>query len=550
MSASISPTRWPSRASAAARFAETVDFPTPPLPLEIANTLPSPGISFGVGGAGGAGDGRPAGRPEGRSVPSAESTTFIFTAVTPPTASTALRAWRASDPGSSGVSTNVKLTSPLASTAMSFTMPAVTISRPWRGFVISPKARSTPALIPGSLTMTGLPSPPSPVTKEGSCSTENLFFDFRHRAVDRCARSTMVPAAAELVRQRGDVHLAHRPEGDFDAAVRDMPEEERHANTGNRARELDDAVEIIRRDGVPAQRVGWHAHPREPHLRFDDQRLQDLGEQPHAAFGCAGVDRRVDGLRIHALLEQRGGNPQRARGRIGKPESACVSQQSDVQRLRALRRQRPAGDVREIEHELGRCRRLGSNEARTCRQFEGTDMMIDANERRLALVDDGRESPEARNVPDVERGHDVGTLDLFDRAIARVGAFRDEEAESLGNASRVRDRDGDASGAEHMPQANLAADPVAVGIDMRRQHDVPGARERRGHVARRLRTMRWNGNAVRIHFGEDNRLVPGARQHQTLDLAPLVRFAAGAVSACCSPGRRGARRSALPPGEV
>src|SRR6267378_1474304 len=63
MSASISPTRWPSRASAAARFAETVDFPTPPLPLEIANTLPSAGISFGVGGAGGAGDGRAAGRP-------------------------------------------------------------------------------------------------------------------------------------------------------------------------------------------------------------------------------------------------------------------------------------------------------------------------------------------------------------------------------------------------------------------------------------------------------------------------------------------------------
>src|SRR6266576_809798 len=55
MSASISPTRWPSRASAAARFAETVDFPTPPLPLEIARTLPRCGSSSGVGGAGGAG---------------------------------------------------------------------------------------------------------------------------------------------------------------------------------------------------------------------------------------------------------------------------------------------------------------------------------------------------------------------------------------------------------------------------------------------------------------------------------------------------------------
>src|SRR5882762_5452772 len=51
----MSPTRWPSRASAAARFADTVDLPTPPLPLEIASTLPSIGISSGVGGAGTAG---------------------------------------------------------------------------------------------------------------------------------------------------------------------------------------------------------------------------------------------------------------------------------------------------------------------------------------------------------------------------------------------------------------------------------------------------------------------------------------------------------------
>src|SRR5258708_6015464 len=57
MSASINPTRWPARAIAAARFAETVDFPTPPLPLEIASTLPRPGSSSGVGGGGGGGGG-------------------------------------------------------------------------------------------------------------------------------------------------------------------------------------------------------------------------------------------------------------------------------------------------------------------------------------------------------------------------------------------------------------------------------------------------------------------------------------------------------------
>src|SRR2546429_4916783 len=54
MSASISPTRCPPprRASATARFAETVDLPTPPLPDEIARTVPRWGSSTGVGGGG------------------------------------------------------------------------------------------------------------------------------------------------------------------------------------------------------------------------------------------------------------------------------------------------------------------------------------------------------------------------------------------------------------------------------------------------------------------------------------------------------------------
>src|SRR5260370_1139813 len=52
MSASMSPTRWPARASATARFAETVDLPTPPLPDEIARPVPRAGSSTGVGGGG------------------------------------------------------------------------------------------------------------------------------------------------------------------------------------------------------------------------------------------------------------------------------------------------------------------------------------------------------------------------------------------------------------------------------------------------------------------------------------------------------------------
>src|SRR6266705_1150084 len=50
MSASMSPTLWPARASATARFADTVDFPTPPLPDEMASTLPRCGSSTVVDG--------------------------------------------------------------------------------------------------------------------------------------------------------------------------------------------------------------------------------------------------------------------------------------------------------------------------------------------------------------------------------------------------------------------------------------------------------------------------------------------------------------------
>src|SRR6266550_8760928 len=49
MSASMRPTRAPCCASAIARLDATVDFPTPPLPLEIAMMLPKWGYATGVG---------------------------------------------------------------------------------------------------------------------------------------------------------------------------------------------------------------------------------------------------------------------------------------------------------------------------------------------------------------------------------------------------------------------------------------------------------------------------------------------------------------------
>src|SRR6266702_3391664 len=146
ISASIRATRCPSRASAAARFAATVDLPTPPLPLEIASTLPRDGISAGVGGGGGVGA---AGRADGPSAGAwrppapAESTTFICTPLTPGTAAAALRACRANDPGASLVSTNVNVTAPEGSIVTSRTIPADTMSRPWRDVTIDPSGAVT-----------------------------------------------------------------------------------------------------------------------------------------------------------------------------------------------------------------------------------------------------------------------------------------------------------------------------------------------------------------------------------------------------------------------
>src|SRR2546426_62822 len=69
MSASMRPTRRPWRASAAARFTETLDLPTPPLPEETASTLPRCGNSTGVGGGGTGGGGGGGGFPGARDLP-------------------------------------------------------------------------------------------------------------------------------------------------------------------------------------------------------------------------------------------------------------------------------------------------------------------------------------------------------------------------------------------------------------------------------------------------------------------------------------------------
>src|SRR5205814_8051789 len=97
-----SPTRCPPprRASATARFAETVDLPTPPLPDEIARTVPRWGSSTGVGGGG-----TPPGPGRGvvwrgvvPSAPRLAPAPLTRTAVTPSTPCTAFRTSRRREP--------------------------------------------------------------------------------------------------------------------------------------------------------------------------------------------------------------------------------------------------------------------------------------------------------------------------------------------------------------------------------------------------------------------------------------------------------------------
>src|SRR5258708_19139717 len=93
MSASIRPTRWPARASATARLAETVDLPTPPFPDDTASALPRCGMATGVGGGGTEGPGPPgAAAPcAGARATALGSVTLTRTPLTPATACTVRR---------------------------------------------------------------------------------------------------------------------------------------------------------------------------------------------------------------------------------------------------------------------------------------------------------------------------------------------------------------------------------------------------------------------------------------------------------------------------
>src|SRR5256714_15542957 len=97
--------------------------------------------------------------------------------------------------------------------------------------------------------------------------------------------------------------------------------------------------------------------------------------------------------------------------------------------------------------------------------------MVDTHERGLPLVDYARQVAEPADVPDVERCDDVRGLDLPDRAITRIRAFRNHELEALRDASGIGDRDRDTAGLEQIPHTEFTANSISIRIDIRGQHN-------------------------------------------------------------------------------
>jgi hypothetical protein len=147
MSASSSPTVSPFLAIAAARFAATIDLPTPPLP-ELTATMcrtsdRMPGFGVGAGTDPGL---RPPRRPPPPPPPEGAicgSWTLTFTSVTPWSDSTAARACFTRSPGSSGLSRNWKRAAPSESTSTFCTCPPAIRSRPVAGCAMPARAAIT-----------------------------------------------------------------------------------------------------------------------------------------------------------------------------------------------------------------------------------------------------------------------------------------------------------------------------------------------------------------------------------------------------------------------
>src|SRR2546422_2568580 len=136
-SASMMPTRAPVLASARARLADTVDFPTPPLPLATGITFLTDGMSRSLTG------------------PGDPRTRAVIVTSTPPTPGRAATASRAccricSRTGHAGVVSSMVNPTVPSETRTFFTNPSDTMSRPRSGSVTTRSASSTWLSLTGS----------------------------------------------------------------------------------------------------------------------------------------------------------------------------------------------------------------------------------------------------------------------------------------------------------------------------------------------------------------------------------------------------------------
>ncbi len=71
--------------------------------------------------------------------------------------------------------------------------------------------------------------------ESGARNIQHTLLDLVERALDLGARRLLVPAAPKLLRKLRHVHRSLRSERHLDAAVGELPEEERQTNAPNRS---------------------------------------------------------------------------------------------------------------------------------------------------------------------------------------------------------------------------------------------------------------------------------------------------------------------------
>src|SRR3954470_9960528 len=384
MSASISPTRAPCCASATARFVATVVFPTPPLPLETAMMVPRFGSGTGVGadGRGAAGLVSMTGSARfddaagrcGVAPGASASRTSTRTSVTPSTRSSAWRTSRASAGSSPALSRSVKRTRPAVDVATSRILSASRMFIPLRGSVIRASVASMRSW--NVAIARNLPGGPT-AAEEALRFAHHAIPDFVERTRDQRARRLHVAAAAEAAREAIHVDVAGAAEGDLHLAISEVAEEERHARSGDRARVLDDSIEILGANAVSLERAGAHRQPRDATPLVHTEARQHLGQQPYTTCGRGSVDPLVHLLRVDAMREQIGGDGVASRRGVAVAEAAGIGEDRRVQRARDLRRNLELELAREIVDELSGGARRRVREDDVPSRIIGRDVVVD-----------------------------------------------------------------------------------------------------------------------------------------------------------------------------